>query len=246
MARKIWRKNLQLGDGMSYDSLGVVLRQYAENFVMALLVALILRFFVISAYQVSGSEMLPNLQSGDFILAYKLPYGWPIPFSQGQRLGWHPPHRGELVIMHHPQSKKTLYARRVIALPGDRVEIRNHRLYVNNVPALYRKVDERRVRPATPAPTILRESLLGTVHEVVRSQSSQAGHFSPQVVPPGHVFVLSDRRDSPEDSRTWGMIPETHMVGRVLGIWLSMDWQRRDSQTGWPTVRWQRVFRAVD
>jgi signal peptidase I len=214
---------------------------------VAVAVALALRFFVISAYKIPTGSMVPTLKVGDFIFAYKLPYGIPIPMAGGERWGMRLPSRGDVVVFRYPGNESINYVKRVVGLPGDRVSIKNKQLWVNEVPAEYRELPDQVIKdlPGSEFYQVFEESVAGSTHLVIRNRADEADYFGPVVVPPGHVFVLGDNRDSSDDSRYWGAVPLHNLEGQVVLIWMSLDWLNRWGDERYPSVRWSRVFQSV-
>ena len=191
--------------------------------------------------------MAPTLKVGDFIFAYRLPYGIPIPMAGGDRWGMRLPNRGDVVVFRYPGNENINYVKRVVGLPGDRVSIKNKQLWVNDVPAEYHELPDELIKdlPGKEFYQIFEESLAGSTHLVIRNRADEADFFGPIVVPPGHVFVLGDNRDSSDDSRYWGAVPLQNLEGQVVLIWMSLDWLNRWGDERYPSVRWSRVFQSV-
>lgn len=225
----------------------IILREYTESLVVAVVLALLLRFFVISAYKIPTSSMAPTLKVGDFIFAYKLPYGIPIPFSGGDRWASELPERGDVVVFRYPGNETVSYVKRVVGLPGDTVVIRNKKLLINEVEAEYQLLSDDVISdlPGHEYYRPYREAFDGSSHFVIKNEADEADFFGPVVVPPGHIFVLGDNRDSSDDSRYWGTVPVRNLEGRVVMIWMSFDWLNRWGNERYPSVRWDRVFSAV-
>ena len=198
------------------DSVKLVLREYAESLILALLLALFLRFFVVSAYRIPSDSMSPTLLKGDFVLAYKLPYGVRIPFLD-QKWAGRAPYRGEVVVFRCPGRLRSTCLKRVVALEGDRVELRDGELWVNERPA-----EKEGAGPGT-----------------------SVANYGPVVVPPGHFFALSDDLMAKEDSRRGGAVAVNELEGRVFLIWLSLDWEVSESEK-WPALRRNRLFQWIN
>lgn len=227
--------------------LRILVREYTEGLLVAVLIAIFLRVFVISAYKIPTGSMVPTLKVGDFIFAYKLPYGVPMPFTGGERWGFRIPSRGDVVVFRYPGNETVNYVKRVVGLPGDRITIKNKRLFVNEIAADYRPLSDEVINdlPGKEYYQAFQETIYGSTHVVIRSRSDEADFFGPVVVPPGHIFVLGDNRDSSDDSRYWGSVPVKNLEGRVVMIWMSFDWLNRWGDDHYPSVRWSRVFQAV-
>ena len=223
------------------------MREYMESLIVAVLVALVLRFFVVSAYKIPTGSMVPTLKVGDFIFAYKLPYGVPVPFSGGERWGQRLPKRGDVVVFRYPGNQNVNYVKRVVGLPGDRIAIKNKRLLINEVEALYRPLPDAVIAdlPGKEYYSAFQESFSGSTHLVIKNVADETDSFGPVIVPPGQIFVLGDNRDSSDDSRYWGTVPLKNLEGRVVMIWMSFDWLNRWGDERYPTVRWDRVLQGV-
>lgn len=227
--------------------LKILVREYTESLLVAVVVALILRFFVVSAYKIPTGSMVPTLKAGDFIFAYKLPYGVPVPFNRGERLAPKLPNRGDVVVFRYPGNESVNYVKRVVGLPGDRIQIKNKRLMVNTTEAEYKLLPDEVIQdlPGREYYSAFQEKIGESTHFVIRSRSDEADFFGPIIVPPGHIFVLGDNRDSSDDSRYWGAVPLKNLEGRVVMIWMSFDWLNRWGDDRYPSVRWERVFQSV-
>jgi signal peptidase I len=225
----------------------MVMREYTESLVVAVILALVLRFFVISAYKIPTSSMVPTLKVGDFIFAYKLPYGVPIPFAGGDRWIAQMPERGDVVVFRYPGHETIHYVKRVVGLPGDRIAIKNKKLYVNDVEVDSKEDTKTAINdlPGNEYYSVFRETMSNHPHLIIHNNDEDAGSFGPIVVPPQQIFVLGDNRDSSDDSRYWGTVPFKNLEGRVVMVWMSFDWLNRWGNERLPTVRWDRVFSAI-
>ena len=193
-------------------------REYAEALGVALLLALVIRTFVVQAFKIPSGSMLPTLQIGDHILVNKFLYGprFEIPLTQvslGQLPGLRKPRPGDIVVFIWPKDRAKDFIKRVIAVEGETIEIRNRQILVDGKP--------RDDPHATWAP-----------------QRSPSDRYGPFTVPPGHVFVMGDNRDQSYDSRFWGPVPMSDIKGQALIIYWSWDGPDR-----W--VRWERIGRLV-
>lgn len=192
-----------------------VLREYAEALAVALALALFIRTFLVQAFKIPSGSMLPTLQIGDHLLVNKLLYGIRVPVRGTRYLGWFRPERGDVVVFVYPEDREKDFIKRVVGIPGDKIEIRHKILYRNG-----EKVDEPwawRTEPEGPAPR---------------------DNFGPVVVPEGNVFVMGDNRDHSFDSRFWGFVPFEDIKGKAFVIYWS--WDGTDT---W--VRWSRIGRPV-
>jgi signal peptidase I len=116
---------------------------------------------------------------------------------------WHGQAQGDIVVFPFPRDPSRHFIKRVIGLPGDRVEVRNHRAYVNGEP--------------------LNEPYV-TLDERAALRPSRYSHWGPEVVPPGKLFVMGDNRDNSADGRDWGFLDSTQVKGRAFILYWSWDW----------------------
>lgn len=182
-----------------------VVREYAESIIIAVVLALVIRTFVVQAFKIPSGSMEDTLLIGDHILVNKLSYGVRIPVvdSKIRLMGLvGDPQRGDIIVFPFPRDPARDFIKRVIALPGERIEVRNHRAYVNGEPLKepYVRLDER-----------------AAMHP------SRYSQWGPDVVPPGKLFVMGDNRDNSADSRDWGFLDSTQVKGRAFIIYWSWD-----------------------
>jgi signal peptidase I len=182
-----------------------VVREYAESIIIAVVLALVIRTFVVQAFKIPSGSMEETLLIGDHILVNKLSYGVQLPImdSKIRPLGLAgDPQRGDIIVFPFPRDPSRDFIKRVVALPGERIEVRNHRAYVNGEPLKepYVKLDER-----------------------AATQPSRYSHWGPEVVPPGKLFVMGDNRDNSADSRDWGFLDSEQVKGRAFIIYWSWD-----------------------
>ncbi|TWI56143.1 signal peptidase I [Halalkalibacter nanhaiisediminis] len=160
--------------------------EWGKAILVAIVLAAIVRAFLFTSYEVQGESMVPSVYDGERFIINKIGYG----FSE--------PNRFDLIVFH--ANEEDDYIKRVIGLPGDKVEVKNDVLYINNEP-----VDE---------------PFLEQRKEGLGSQPYTNDFAIPEVVPEGHVFVLGDNRPNSLDSRRIGFIPNDKIVGKVdLRFW---------------------------
>ncbi|MBN1825041.1 MAG: signal peptidase I [Candidatus Eisenbacteria bacterium] len=168
-----------------------------KDVVFMIAAVLFLRTFVVQAYQIPSGSMEETLLVGDFLIANKFIYGPHIPFTEHKIKG-REPRRGEIAIFRSPADDKD-YIKRVIGLPGETVEIRENRVFIDGEP-----LDE------------------AYVHLDGCGNPPQA-FYGPVTVPEGHIFVLGDNRNKSYDSRFWGFLDESLLRGRAEVIHWSWD-----------------------
>lgn len=222
------------------NSVKKLLREYMEALLIAFSIALLVRTFLFSAYKMPSDVMFPNLTVGDFILGSKLSYGLKLPLMGDRRFFSSEPQRGDLVIFKCPSQPDLDCVRRVVGLPGDRIQLVKKNLIVNNIPSVYSSSgikDSGRV--------LLFERTPDSERLIAISSSLDRESHGPMVVPPGQVFVLGDSRDESEDSRTWGTLPVNSLKGKALFIWLSLNWEPVWKNEGSAQLRWDRMFAKI-
>lgn len=205
---------------MSSKQAHFFLRYALQSLGIVVLLAVLVRTFLVSSYVMTGDGMLPSIWSGDFLIGFK----W----------GLENPHRGSVVVLRCPSDRERNCLKRVVGIPGDRIEFRGDQLVVNGDPAYKRRV----------GPRFAIEKVGST--RWVTWPAPETTPRPPVVVPPEHVFVLNDKRSNREDSRSWGPIPVHLLDARLIRIWLSLDWYHDGQLQAWPQVRWQRVLRGID
>jgi signal peptidase I len=227
-------------------------REYSESIAVAVAIALLLRAFVIEAFQIPSGSMIPTLEIGDHIFVSKFAYGIGIPFTDKKILAWHHPQRGDVIVFKYPHDTSTDYIKRVIGLPGDKVEVRHNEIFINGNPMPRELVNERYSHHECPHGSceLWLEHLDGHAHSALH-QLRPPTEFGPVEVPAGNVFVMGDNRDNSNDSRVWGTVRFELIKGRALIVW----WSRDPERGGWSpsgvadwfaSIRFRRFFHLVD
>jgi signal peptidase I len=193
-----------------------VVREYAEAFALAILLALTIRTFVVQAFKIPSGSMIPTLSIGDHILVNKFVYGIKVPFTDWMVMSISHPLRGDVIVFKYPEDESKDFIKRVVGIPGDTVEVRNKTVYVNG----------------TLADTTY------TQHADPNVQQERRDNFGPVTVPPDSYFVMGDNRDHSLDSRFWGFVKEHKIRGKAFLIYWS--WDGEDS---W--VRWSRIGQVI-
>ena len=197
-----------------------VLVEYAKSFFPVLAFVLVLRSFLYEPFQIPSSSMVPTLQVGDYILVNKYRYGLRLPVTRTKVWDVSSPKRGDVMVFYPPHANDQYYIKRVIGIPGDRVQYRNKQLTVNGQPIpnewLAEMPGSRRIRVG------LEEPREGRGHLIQLDELRPARNFS-VMVRPGHYFMMGDNRDNSSDSRVWGQVPERDIVGEAVAIWMHWD-----------------------
>ncbi len=191
--------------------------EYARSFFPVLFVVFVLRSFLVEPFQIPSSSMVPTLQVGDYILVNKYTYGIRLPVVRTKVLEINKPKRGDVMVFFPPHMNTTYYIKRVVGLPGDTVEYRNKRLYVNGE-AVTR--DELGVIPDGSARVQMALEQLGESNHLMQDNLARPARDFAVVVRPGHYFMMGDNRDNSSDSRIWGQVPEKDIVGKAFAVWM--------------------------
>lgn len=232
-------------------------RDYLENILVAVFLALVVRTFILTGYKVPTGSMAPTLKPGDFIFAFRVPFGVKIPFLK-EKIAGQPPKRGDVVVFSYPEQPRTSYVKRVVGLPGDVIKIDAGLLSVNGKQLELLSEDNEQIMdlPNSEYQQVYLEKTPDGDRKILRLKDSSSKSFGPLIVPPQEVFLLGDNRDASDDSRYWGTVPIEKIEGRVVFIWLSLDWSKDqdsslDSQLSntlgskFPSVRWNRIFTSL-
>jgi signal peptidase I len=185
-----------------------VVREYAEAAVIAVILALLIRTFVVQAFKIPSGSMEPTLLVGDHILVNKFIYGVKIPFIRNTLIPISKPQRDDVIVFIYPHDTSKDYIKRVVGLPGDRIEIFDRKININGT--LY---DDKH-----------------GVYAEVRNEGSlnmAKKRNRPIIVPENHLFVMGDNRDHSSDSRVWGFVPLKSVKGKAFIIyWSWPHWKR--------------------
>ncbi len=200
-----------------------VVREYAESIIIAILLALVIRAFVVQAFKIPSGSMKPTLLVGDHILVNKFIYGIKlrVPFSSLNYtlIPISSPKRNDVVVFIYPVDPKKDFIKRVIGLPGDTVQVIDKKIYINHLPM---------------------EDPHG-VHSdqmIIPEAEQPRDNTGPIIVPPNKIFVMGDNRDESYDSRYWGFVDQKEIIGQAFIIYWS--WDRTEFG-----VRWGRLGKLI-
>lgn len=199
--------------------------EYAKSFFPVILVVFLIRSFLVEPFKIPSGSMMPTLLIGDFILVNKYTYGLRVPIINNVFYGVGHPQRGEVMVFRYPKDPSLDYIKRVVGLPGDKIEYRNKQLYVNGQPVTQQEIGTYEyVGPGLNQIKArhLKEQLGEHQHDILIDSASPIMDGE-TTVPEGHYFVMGDNRDNSNDSRFWGFVPENNVVGRAFYIWMSFD-----------------------
>lgn len=193
-----------------------MLKEYAEALIVALILAFFIRSFVVQAFKIPSGSMLQTLQIGDHLLVTKFAYGVKIPFTNSMIIERDGPERGDVIVFDFPEDPSKDFIKRVIAVPGDVIEIREKKVFLNG---------EELVEPYIQ-------------HVDASTSVPRRDNFGPVMVPQNKYFVMGDNRDESYDSRFWGFVERNTIAGKALILYWSWE-----SLTN---VRWERIGQMVE
>jgi signal peptidase I len=199
-------------------------RETFESICIAVILAFFVRTFVVQAFKIPSGSMEPNLLIGDHLLVNKFVIA---PTLSGLERTLQPirdVQRGDVIVFKHPQNPERDLIKRTIGLPGDTIELRNKRVYVNG-----KALDEPYVHYLYPpdSPDI--------------PDVDVRRNYGPVTVPAGHYFMMGDNRDNSEDSRYWGFLPRDYMKGKALFVYVSFG----EGSGSFGHVRWARILHQI-
>ena len=222
------------------------LREYFESIIVAVILALFIRTWVVQAFKIPTGSMEQNLLIGDHLLVNKFAHG-PTP-SEMERtlLPVKPVHRGDIVVFKYPEEPERDFIKRVIGLPGETLEIRRKRVFIDGAP-----IGEPYVAALLP-PGIGSQASISF---------SARDDYGPVTIPPAQYFVMGDNRDNSQDSRYWGFLPRSYFKGKALMVYWSYETQQEADRGGgvgatlrrllsvavnfFTGTRWERLFTQI-
>jgi signal peptidase I len=190
-------------------------KEYIESIIIAILIALFIRTFIICAYKIPSRSMVPTLLVGDHILVSKFIYGVKIPLLRTTIIPVREPKRGEIIVFIYPHDRSKDFIKRVIGVAGDKIEIKNKKIFINGkeYSDSYGIYSDTMIYPSTMQPR---------------------DNFGPVTVPEKSLFVMGDNRDESMDSRFWGFVDLKDVEGKAFIIYWSWNHDEHN-------LRWQRL-----
>jgi signal peptidase I len=219
-SEKTWKEKRKLsGTGQNKS----VIREYVEAIVVAVLLALFVRTFVVQAFKIPSGSMLPTLQIGDHLLVNKFSYGVKLPLIGATVFSRPGPVRGDVVVFRFPRDRSLDYIKRVVAIAGDSIEIKDKQVFLNGKP-------------------VENPHAHFTSLDIMRAAGGPRDNFGPVTVPEGKIFVMGDNRDNSYDSRFWGFVDIQDVRGKAMIIYWSWDVEQSLlSFQRFATIRWNRI-----
>ena len=229
------------------------LREYFESIVIAVVLALFVRTFIVQAFKIPTGSMEENLLVGDYLLVNKFVFSPTASALERMLMPIRTIRRGDIVVFKYPVEPDRDFIKRVIGLPGETLEVREKKVYVNGAPL---------VEPYTQ---VLQEAATPSSFNEVTSNEVTSfdvrDRYGPVTVPPNQYFVMGDNRDNSQDSRYWGFLPRENVKGKALLLYWSYEAEPEDYQQAGPgamvrrvvsvfthfftRTRWARMFRQI-
>ena len=223
------------------------LREYFESIVIAVILALFVRTWVVQAFKIPTGSMENNLLIGDHLLVNKFNFAPTLSGVEQKLLPIDPIKRGDIIVFKYPEEPERDFIKRTIGLPGETLELKNKKVHVNGQPL----EESSYVHFLTPPSNDYQEVTSYDVRE----------RFGPVTVPADQYFVMGDNRDNSQDSRYWGFLPRSYVKGRALLIYWSYESGREDyldeglgasiKRMGsvvthfFTKTRWERLFHQI-
>lgn len=198
------------------------MRQNVFGVVIAILLALFVRTFIIQAFDIPSGSMEPALLVGDYIFVNKFIYGIRIPYVNARFFPFEKPKRGDVIVFIYPRDRSKDFIKRVIGEPGEKVRIVDGKIYINDgqIP--------------DPWGSFAKDESPEFIHAVE--------NFGPVVVPEDSLFVMGDNRNNSDDSRFWGFLPVNNVLGKAFIMYFSWDGKAEHLVD---KVRWSRIGRLI-
>ena len=208
-------------------------REYFESICIAVILALFVRTFVVQAFKIPTGSMENNLLIGDHLLVNKFVFAPTLSDVERKLLLIDPVKRGDILVFKFPEDPERDFIKRVVGLPGETLEVRNKKVFIDGEP-----LEEKYVHFIFPP----EERAPGDVGFDVTEKSD----YGPVTVPAGHYFMMGDNRDNSEDSRYWGFMPADYIKGKALFVYFSFaNEEERESGGGFGGVRWGRLLHQI-
>jgi signal peptidase I len=219
-------------------------REWVKPLAIIIIVCTSFRSAIADWNDVPTGSMKPTILEGDRILVNRLAYGLKVPYTTWHLLEWSAPKPGEIVVCYSPANGDRL-VKRVVGVPGDRIEMRDNVLMINGAPLQYHRLDNdliNQIEPESlPQHRFAAETLGEHIHATMITPNVRAPRsFKPIVVPDGHFFMMGDNRDNSADSRSFGFVEKSQILGRSNRVALSFD------PDCWYWPRWDRTLRKLE
>lgn len=208
---------------------------------------LILRWAILEPYVIPSGSMIPNLLIHDHVFVQKFSFGLRMPFSDRWLIRWGEPKRGDIVVFRYPENPEVFYIKRLIGLPGDKVQVTDGHIKVNGETWTL-KPAAANAGPDADEFDYFDETTAGRDHLVrFMKGRGESGASREWELAEGEYFFMGDNRDQSSDGRVWGTVPDKNLIGRAWFVWLSCDDMLESARfvCNPATIRWNRFFKSV-
>jgi signal peptidase I len=227
------------GEGLSDG-----LRDWIRSILVALVLFLVVRTWIVEAFKIPTASMEGTLLVGDFLLVNKAAYGGVVPGLDIRIPGFMEPEWGDVVVFHPPHEPEKNYVKRIVGVPNDTIAMRDKRLYRNGAP-----VDEPYARYVDRSGDAIHPGMSWQSNHLIASTRARyeptRDNWGPIVVPAGRFFVLGDNRDNSEDSRYWGFVARDQIRGQPWIVYYSFQPAQDDPLAWLRDIRWTRVGEVI-
>lgn len=222
------------------------LKEWVLTVGVAFVVAFGFRSVFYSPRHIPTGSMIPTIRIHEFIFVNMHSFDWHYPFTEKSMIKRRDPAKGDIVVFEYPEDPSKDYIKRVVATPGDSIEIRDKRIILNGTPLSLEPVTDPEILESLDPKydgqpkALFKETNGDREYLVMHMLNRQGRDIGPVTVPANSFFVMGDNRDDSQDSRYWGFVPRKNLIGEGSFIWLSVAWLRP------PFIRFGRLFTALN
>lgn len=214
-------------------------KQALSSFFLPIFIILVIRWALFEPFVIPSGSMIPSLLIFDHILVNKTSFGLQWPFIKKSMVQWRQPERGDIIVFRFPENEEVFFVKRVIGLPGDKVQVKDGVVILNDKPLELKEDSE---------PDDDNEfTYFKELNHRVRYLSKADTNYGPVTVKEKQFFVMGDNRNQSHDSRFWGTVPADNIVGKASLIWLSCDKTLVTAKflCDPSTIRWNRLLKGI-
>lgn len=227
-----------LGLTLLFNKIKNNIKLYSEikSIFYILIIILIIRSFILEPFKIPTGSMKPTILDGDYIFVNKFIYGIKTPIYKNKIINISKPSRGDIAVFKHKNGDA--YIKRIVGLPGDKIEYKNKKIYINNLQIKNKYIGQ---SPKNINKYCFEEIIdKNKKHDIyINKKNQEEYNYNNIIIPESSYFVLGDNRDNSDDSRFWGFVDEKDLIGKGMIIWMSIDVNEKD-------IRWNRIFKKLN